>query len=275
LSPSATIEIGRVLRCEDVAPEVALLRVDAPQIAAAYRPGCFVHVKTGDAATILRRPLSIARAAAGQIELLFRVVGAGTAWLRARRKGDALDLMGPLGNCFIPRGDERRALLVAGGLGLAPLLGLAEALQRGGDGSSVEGLVGVRTKAEVFPVEVLGSPERVPWQLATDDGSAGFHGTVVELLRERLDAHAADEALDTTSVYAAGPPAMLAATARLCAERGLALQVTLEAHMGCGVGACRACGIVRYVDREKLSGRVCKEGPVFDASEILWEEMEW
>jgi dihydroorotate dehydrogenase electron transfer subunit len=264
-----------VLRCDEVAPDVALLHVESPQIAAAYRPGCFVHVKTGDAATILRRPFSIARAAAGRIELLFRIVGAGTAWLRARREGDALDLMGPLGTCFALRSDERRALLVAGGLGLAPLLGLAEALQRKGNGLAVEGLVGVRTKAEVFPPQVLGSPERVPWRLATDDGSAGFHGTVVDLLRERLDAYASEGAPGTMSVYAAGPPAMLAATARLCAERRLSLQVTLEAHMGCGVGACRACGIVRTVDRERLTGRVCKEGPVFDAREILWEEMEW
>lgn len=264
-----------MLRCEDVAPEVALLRVDAPRIAAAYRPGCFVHVKTGDAATILRRPFSIARAARERIELLFRIVGAGTAWLRARREGDPLDLMGPLGSSFDLRGEKRRAFLVAGGLGLAPLLGLAEALRRKGNGLAIEGLLGVRTQREVFPPEVLGSRERTPWHLATDDGSAGFHGNVVELLRERLEALAPAEPLDQASVYAAGPPAMLAATAQLCRERGLALQVTLEAHMGCGVGACRACGIVRYVERERLAGRVCKEGPVFDAREILWEEMQW
>lgn len=269
---TAILEIGTVTRSEDAAPGVGLLAFRAPRTARAYTPGTFVHLKTGDA-TLLRRPFSIARVRGDEVVLLYRIIGAGTEWMRARREGDALDVMGPLGNGFALRPGASRVLLVGGGLGIAPLLGLAEALHAKGYRGPVEALLGVRTKGDVFGDTLTEGVEHLEWHLATDDGSSGFHGHAVQLLERRLAELGADAAPDGLAVYAAGPEPMLEAAAHTCVPRGLDLQVSLEAHMGCGVGACRACGIVTWKDPGRLSGRVCREGPVFDAAEILWEEV--
>ena len=261
-------------RAEDVAPGVALLAFSSPRIATAFRPGQFVHVATGDASTLLRRPFSIARVRGEEIQLLYRVVGAGTRWLRDRGLGDSLDVLGPLGRPFALRDAAKRTLLVAGGLGLAPLLGLGERLREIVGAETVEGLLGLRTAGETFAPELTGAAGSVAWGLATDDGSTGHAGTVVDLLERRLAAlAAAGIAPGELALYAAGPEPMLAAAARLCVPRGLDLQVSLEAHMACGVGACRACGIVARADGTPLPDRVCKEGPVFAAADVLWEEV--
>jgi dihydroorotate dehydrogenase electron transfer subunit len=270
---TATLEIGRVTKSEDAAPGVGLLAFASPRIARAYRPGRFVHVKTGDASTILRRPFSVARVAGDEIVLLYRIVGAGTEWMRRLAPGDAVDAMGPLGHGFALRTEATRILLVGGGLGIAPLLGLAEALADTGYAGPIEAILGVRSEHDLFGPALTTGLERLEWRLATDDGSAGFSGTAVDLLLARLDELAAERADAGLALYAAGPEPMLEATAKLCVPRGLDLQVSMEAHMGCGVGACRACGIVTWKDPARLTGRVCREGPVFDAAEILWEEV--
>ena len=264
--------MGRVTRSEEVAPGVGLLAFRSPHVARAFRPGMFVHIKTGEA-TLLRRPFSIARLRGEEIILLYRIIGVGTEWMRARGAGDALDVMGPLGNGFALRTNAKRVLLVGGGLGIAPLLGLAEALRTNGYRGPIEALLGVRTEGDVFGAALTEGVEGIDWRLATDDGSAGFRGHAVQLLAQRLTELSTDGAADGLALYAAGPEPMLAAAARLCVPRGLDLQVSMEAHMGCGVGACRACGIVTWKDPERLTGRVCLEGPVFDAAEIHWEEV--
>jgi dihydroorotate dehydrogenase electron transfer subunit len=271
----AAVENGRVTRSEDAAPGVGLLAFACASVARAYRPGAFVHLRTGDSTTILRRPFSIARVRGDEVILLYRIIGTGTRWMRALRPGDAVDLMGPLGNAFRPRTPVGRTVLVGGGLGIAPLLGLAETLAATGGAGRLEALLGVRSRGDVFgPTLTDGLPE-LEWHLATDDGSAGFAGNAAELLESRLaewmggaGAAAANERL---AIYAAGPEPMLDAVARICARRGLDLQVSMEAHMACGVGACRACGIVPWKDESRIHARVCREGPVFDAAELLWE----
>ncbi len=268
----ATNELGRVTRSEDAAPGVGLLAFESPAIASGYRPGTFVHLKTGDASTLLRRPFSIARARGNEIVLLYRIIGTGTEWMRARRPGDLVDSMGPLGTPFELRLGVKRTLLVGGGLGIAPLLGLAETLRARGSTGPREALLGVRSEGDVFGDALTEGVEGLTWSLATDDGTAGFAGNAVGLLEQRLDElSAAGEGPDDLAVYAAGPEPMLEACARLCLPRNLDLQVSMEAHMACGVGACRACGIVPWVDESRIQGRVCKEGPVFDAREIAWE----
>jgi dihydroorotate dehydrogenase electron transfer subunit len=272
---TATLEIGAARRSEDAAPGVGLLSIVLPRIAAGYRPGTFVHLLTGTGETVLRRPFSIARVRGDEVVLLYRIVGSGTQWMRSRRFGDPVDAMGPLGRAFELR-RAKRTLLVGGGLGIAPLLGLAEALAAAGRGGAIEALLGVRTEGDVFGPTLTEGLERLSltWSFATDDGSAGFAGNVVQLLARRLDeVAAAGDGTSDLAVYAAGPERMLEATARLCLARGLDLQVSMEAHMGCGVGACRACGIVTWRDPSRINGRVCREGPVFDAREILWEEV--
>lgn len=270
----ATIEIGAVRRSEEAAPGVGLLTFQAPRIAGAWRPGAFVHLRTGDASHVLRRPFSVARVRGDEVVLLYRIVGTGTEWMRARRFGDPVDAMGPLGTCFALRAGAKRTLLVGGGLGIAPLLGLADALRADGYEGPVEALLGVRSRGDVFGPGLTEGVRGVDWSLATDDGSDGFHGNAVQLLAHRLDElAAAGEGTDDWAVYAAGPEPMLEACAHLCLERGADLQVSMEAHMGCGVGACRACGIVTWRDTSRINGRVCCEGPVFDARQILWEEV--
>jgi dihydroorotate dehydrogenase electron transfer subunit len=272
---TATLEIGAVRRSEDAAPGVGLLSIALPRIAQGYRPGAFVHLLTG-ADSVLRRPFSIARARGDEVVLLYRIVGGGTQWMRSRRFGDPVDAMGPLGRAFELRTAARRTLLVGGGLGIAPLLGLAEALATAGHAAPVEALLGIRTGGDVFGPTLTEGLDALAlrWSIATDDGSAGFAGNVVQLLERRLDEIAASgERATDLALYAAGPERMLEATARLCLARGLDLQVSMEAHMGCGVGACRACGIVTWRDRSRINGRVCREGPVFDAREIQWEEV--
>lgn len=269
---------GRVTRSQDAAPGVGLLAFHAPEVAAGYIPGSFVHLKTGDASTILRRPFSIARVRGDEVVLLYRIIGVGTEWMRARVPGDALDVMGPLGRGFVLRQGRRRTLFVGGGLGIAPLLGLAEALRAGGDDSAGEALLGARSKHDLFGDALTEGVPHLTWQIATDDGSAGFHGNVVALTKKRIEelrGAEGDGALsaDRLAVYASGPEPMLEALAHVCEPFGIDLQVSMEAHMGCAVGACRACGVVTYKDRSRLNGRVCKEGPVFDAGEILWEEV--
>ncbi len=274
----ALLEVGRVTGSRDAAPGVGLLVIESPQVAAAYEPGSFVHLKTGDASSILRRPFSIARVRGREIVLLYRIIGAGPEWLRARVPGDAVDVMGPLGRGFALRADARRTLLVGGGLGIAPLLGLAERLRGAGSHGPAEALLGVRSSTDLFGAALTDGVPHLEWHLATDDGSSGFAGNVVGLLRARLDALTAEgggAALQpgALAVYASGPEPMLEAAAHVCVPRGIDLQVSMEAHMGCAVGACRACGIVTYKDESRLNGRVCKEGPVFDANEILWERV--
>jgi dihydroorotate dehydrogenase electron transfer subunit len=279
LTPRPLIEIGTVTGSEDAAPGVGLLRFRSPRIARGYRPGCFVHLATGDASTLLRRPFSVARVQGDEIVLLYRIIGTGTRWMRSRRPGDPLDAMGPLGNVFRLRTDGTRTLLVGGGLGIAPLLGLAETLRGSGYAGPMEALLGVRSRGDVFgPALTEGAPE-LDWRLATDDGSEGFAGNAVQLLAQRLDELGVAAPGNGASrgpgaglaVYAAGPEPMLQAAAAVCLPRGLDLQVSMEAHMACGIGACRACGVVPWKDESRIHARVCKEGPVFDASEILWE----
>jgi dihydroorotate dehydrogenase electron transfer subunit len=267
---NATLEIGTVTRSEDAAPGVGLLGIRAPAIARGYRPGRFVHLKTGDSSTILRRPFSIARVRGEEVLLLYRIVGTGTRWMRARREGDPVDAMGPLGTGFALRTGARRILLVGGGLGIAPLLGLAETLRDAGWRGELEALLGLRSASERFGPALSEGVPGLAWHLATDDGTAGFAGNVVQLLARRLE-ELPDA--DRLALYAAGPEPMLEAAAHLCVPRGLELQVSMESYMGCGVGACRACGIVTWKDPSRLNGRVCREGPVFDAAEILWEEV--
>ena len=269
MTPAPRIEFGEVTRSEDAAPGVALLGIRAPYIARNYRPGCFVHMRTGES-TLLRRPFSITRVIGDELLFLYRIIGVGTEWMRARRRGDEVDLMGPIGNVFDLRVDAERTLLVGGGLGIAPLLGVAEALRDAGAEGPIESLLGIRSAGDVFGPSLTEGVPNLEWRLATDDGSEGFHGNAVQLLDQRLEEIGAD-AWPGLAVYAAGPEPMLEAAAHVCLARNLDLQVSMEAHMGCAMGACRACGVVTWKDESRINGRVCKEGPVFDANEILWE----
>lgn len=271
----------------EILPRQWLQSYHAPALATGSRAGQFVHVRPGDySGLILRRPFSLntVDVRSGIVTIHFRTVGKGTDWFTHLRPGDTVDMLGPLGRPFEVNSRSQHLLLIAGGLGIAGVRMLADEAIR--DGRKVVILFGAATAAEVYPSNLL--PDEVEYIVATDDGSLGHHGLVTDLVTE-YEAWA-DQA------FACGPAPMLAALARLAAGRrerlGVAklgrkrgagkgdppgspaarrkafLQVAMEQHMGCAVGACLGCVVMGAKGQPQ---RVCREGPVFAAEELDWE----
>ena len=260
------------------------LRLRAPPIAAAARPGQFLHCLTqpldgplqagGPPALLLRRPFSIARIAGPDVEIVFRIIGQGTQRLAGARPGQRVDLLGPLGRGFEVPQETDRVLLVGGGMGAAPLFALAELVMTRRIRSFF--LVGARDDesfafravrgdgpARVAEISALGMPNLLVTEAA--DGLL-----VTEYLAREAEALLGGAA--RPQLYAVGPAPMLAAMARLAAGRW-PLQVSLEQRMACGLGACRSCVIPARAESGRAYRTVCHDGPVFDAEEILWDEL--
>jgi dihydroorotate dehydrogenase electron transfer subunit len=224
-------------------------------------PGQFVHVTVGSEFA-LRRPFSVAGDdGRGTIELLVEVRGRGTKGLAALEEGSRVDVLGPLGSGFSMPRDGETAVLVAGGIGVAGLKLLAERLAGAGLGARV--LVGARTR-DALVTDVLPHAQSLVVEIATDDGSAGFHGPVTGLLEARLP-----DLGRAARLYSCGPPAMLREVGRISQRAGLTCEVLAEEIMACGVGACRGC-VIRTRGGYRSA---CSDGPVFDAAEILFDEL--
>lgn len=242
------------------------LVLQAPKITKASLPGQFLHIKVNDAhEPLLRRPFSIHRLQGTNIELLYEVVGHATEVLSHRKSGEYLDVIGPLGNGFgyTPHATRHMLpILVAGGMGVAPLSFLSEKLAESKVHSSkFIVLIGAKTKNQILcekEFRYLGCEVKI----ATDDGSKGFKGKVTDLLRNLLSA--IDYRLST--IYACGPRPMLKEISRISKEYNIPAQVSLEEHMACGIGACLGCA----VNTKDGFKRACKEGPVFKADGIAW-----
>jgi len=237
-----------------------LICAKAPEIAAAARPGQFVMVNCGQELT-LRRPLSIHRVSnSGQLHLLFSIAGKGTFWLSQRQKGEPLDLLGPLGNGFSIEPTSRNLLLVAGGIGIAPLTFLAQ--QALAQGKSVTLLLGARMKKGLYPQKRL--PAGIETIITTEDGSAGRKGMITDVLPDFIDW--------VDQIYACGPLAMYQRIASQRQQQHMkkTIQISLEVRMGCGLGACYGCSIKTRHGMKQ----VCKDGPVFNLEEILWQEVK-
>jgi len=248
--------IAPVISSEEIIPGTFLTWVEAPQIAAETNPGQFVTVRCSEGSNpLLRRPLSIHRMSNEKLALLFAVVGQGTEWLASRQKGDQLDLLGPLGNGFAVNPNSRNLLLVAGGIGVAPLIGLAE--KATSKGLAVKLLMGAANATCLYPLR----DEKIETLCTTDDGSSGSKGLVTEHLSNYLDW--ADQ------VFACGPIPMYRSMAQMEALRHKPTQIILEQVMGCGVGACYGCTVMTTAGPKM----VCRDGPVFDLGEIVWEEI--
>ncbi len=274
---------AKVVSHRRVAAGCRRLVLAAPDIAQAVRPGQFLHVRCdGTADPLLRRPLSVhdADRDRGLVTILYRVVGRGTALLATKKQGGRVNVLGPLGRGFDPPAEHCRVAVVGGGIGIAPLFLLArelsaDPLTRPADPTRLSGcpervprravtvFQGARTAAELDVADFTTLP--VNLFTATDDGSRGHAGSVVGLFLDTV----CHEPVDWVS--AAGPPGMLRALAGAMETLGLSGEFSLEERMGCGIGACVCCNCrIGAPDRWEYR-RVCADGPVFGAREVVWE----
>lgn len=257
---------ARLMHREQVGPDCHLLRFDCPEIADSARPGQFVHIRVSESLDpLLRRPFSVisTNPAAGSFEVLVRVVGRGSQMLAQAQADDEFGVMGPLGNAFELTGVDGEVVLVAGGVGVAPLIFLASALHEPDDHHYVRALFGAASEDDLCCwLEFSGTCDE--FAAITEDGSVGERGLVTDLLPAQLERGAG-------CVCACGPAAMLAEVARQCQAAAVQCFVSMEQRMGCGVGACRGCVIPTLSSGAQRYQRVCTEGPVFDAGTVDWE----
>ena len=250
-----------IISNSEIMPGVYLTWLDSPQIAATAQPGQFVMVHCGEE-TLLRRPLSIHQLAdetgEAKLALLFTVVGKGTHWLSQRKVGDNLDLLGPLGNGYAINSSSHNLLLLAGGIGIAPLRFLSQ--KAVSQGYSVRLLLGASTASQLYPEHLL--PSEIELITATEDGTTGKKGMITNFLPDFIDR--ADQA------FACGPTRMYQtmASQNLKAKP---VQISLEVRMGCGLGTCYGCTL------KTKSGlkQVCADGPVIDLNDIHWDELSF
>jgi len=259
----------------------------AKAISQQAKPGQFVHVRVSSSfEPLLRRPFSIHSVENDNFEILYEIKGQGTKILSQIKPGGYLDVIGPLGNGFYfdqrPTTHDSRQIIIAGGIGVAPLVFLAEKLT--GSKLQASGLrplvvIGAQTKDKVLcekEFKKLGCEVKV----STDDGSQGFKGRATDLLRKiLLTAHGSR----LTAIYACGPDAMLKELAKIIKKYNLDCQASLENFMGCGVGACLGCAIKTHDSRlttpacrqgttqDFVYRRVCKDGPVFNLNDIVFD----
>lgn len=248
------IEVGYIEAHERVSTDMYRMVVALPQMAKQIRPGQFIHVRVSGYHMFLRRPFSPSRVdvQAGTIEMIYRVVGRGTEWLRTLCVGSALDCLGPLGSTFHLDG---KLLVVGGGVGIAPVLYAAwEASQQ-----EVVAVIGGRHRDELFWRDYF-PPNIGALHLATDDGSIGLHGFTTDIVADLLMKTNFDR------VLTCGPEIMMKKVAELAHVANIPCEVSLEQRMGCGTGGCLAC-VVDMMDGTHR--KVCTDGPVFDSREVL------
>lgn len=245
---------AKVVSQEQLTEDIFSMWIQADEIAAAAKPGQFVSVYTKDAGKLLPRPISLCEVdrEQGRIRIVYRVVGAGTAEFSGYQAGDDIEVMGPLGNGFTLK--DKKAFLIGGGIGIPPMLELAKNLDC--EKQMVLGYRDVLFLNQEF--EAYGSV-----YLATEDGSAGTKGNVIDAIREN--------GLTADVIYACGPTPMLRALKAYALENGMECWLSLEEKMACGIGACLACVCQsREVDEHSHvhNKRICKDGPVFLAQEV-------
>lgn len=277
------VEEGEVLSRQEYPGDQFIMRIRAPRCAANARPGTFVHVNC-DVTLPMRRPLSIMRAREDWIEVLYKIVGEGLHLLAEKGVGDRISVLGPIGEPFRPSPQRPNTLLIGGGVGIPPIVLLAETLQ--GEGWNPLAILGSEIP---FPFESVESRLPTPWlaadvrhsmplleewgitsRLASLAGFEGCHrGLVTELADiwlRNLDA----AGLAETEVFACGPTPMLRAVAELAARYELPCQVSLEEFMACAVGGCAGCAVRIETPDGPAMKRVCVDGPVFDAATVVW-----
>lgn len=284
---SIFLEDAEILGHEAHAADQYVLRLWAPECARHARPGSFVHLRC-DPRLPLRRPLSIMRASPQEswVELLYKSVGEGTRLLAGKPPGERISLLGPIGHPFEPHPQRPRPLLIGGGVGIPPMIFLADSLRSDSRfrpfailGSEVPFPFRLRPSQHLvpgLPPDVIAAMPLlddwgVPSRLASLAGFPGcFEGYVTDLARNLLAA-LDESARAEVEIFACGPHPMLEAVAALARELGLPCQVSLEEFMACAVGGCAGCVIQVQTDEGPAMKRVCVDGPVFDAYTVFTE----
>lgn len=282
---SIFVEDGEVLAVDTFPGEQIIMRIRSPKCAATAQPGSFVHL-TCDDSLPMRRPLSIMRVENDCIDILYKIVGDGLRLLSQKRPGDSVSVLGPIGQPFRPSTKRPKTLLVGGGVGIPPMVFIADYLrQQGGDWAPVA----IFGSELPFPFELQTSEIETPWldeeisatmpqldswgipcRLATLAGfDACFDGYVTDLADQWLATLNADE-LHKVEVFSCGPTPMLKAVAALAKKYDLPCQISLEEFMACGVGGCAGCAVRITTPDGEVMKRVCVDGPVFEASSVVW-----
>jgi len=278
------VENGELIGVDSFPGEQYIMRIRAPQCAMHARPGSFVHISC-DESLPMRRPLSIMRVTGDCVDILYKVVGTGLRLLAKKQAGDRLSVLGPIGRPFRPDPARPRCLLLGGGVGIPPMIFLADAL-RAESGWQPLAILGSEIP---FPFTLQRSSLATPWADAATtsamplleswgipsrltslaDFTGCYRGYVTELAElwlQSLDA----AALASTQVFACGPTPMLKAVAALTARYDLPCQVSLEEFMACAVGGCAGCAVEITTPDGPAMQRVCVDGPVFEASAVVW-----
>lgn len=249
-------EIAKVISQECIGTGVysMWIKTEAAETAVA---GQFISVYCKDKTKLLPRPISICQVnkKEGSLRIVYRVVGGGTTEMSGYKAGDNVEIIGPLGNGFMQR-EGKKAILIGGGIGIPPMVQLAEELK---DKAEVQLVAGYRD--ELFLIEEM--EERGTLYIATEDGSAGTKGTVINAIKE--------QAVEGDVIYACGPTPMLRAIKEYALANNIECQISLEERMACGIGACLAC-VCKSKEKDHHTNvnnkRICKDGPVFLAEEV-------
>jgi dihydroorotate dehydrogenase electron transfer subunit len=278
------VEAGRLVHVETFPGEQYVMRIRAPQCAAAARPGNFVHISC-DESLPMRRPLSIMRVVDDCIEVLYKIAGHGLRLLANRQPGEEINVLGPIGMPFSANPARPYCILLGGGVGIPPMVFLADTLRRDPAfqplailGSEIPFPFALQTSAIAAPwagtdvnsamplLEDWGIPSRLT-SLANFDGC--YRGYVTELAELWLQS-VEPAVLSKTQLFACGPTPMLRAVAALAAKYALPCQVSLEEFMACAVGGCAGCAVEIATPDGPAMKRVCVDGPVFEANSVVW-----
>jgi dihydroorotate dehydrogenase electron transfer subunit len=253
----------------EIKPGIYLMGLRSSQIALESRPGQFVMVRVNEGIDpLLRRPFSICGVSdKGDIRILYKIVGHGTEILAGKKAGEKLSVLGPLGQGFSLSDDNKKAILVAGGMGIAPLLFLAGALK----GRPMTFMAGFGSSRDVIPFQDI-TDQPMDISIATDDGSEGYAGLVTGLLDAYLDQNTQEK--NAFTIYTCGPLPMLRKVSAIAHSHNISCQVSLESLMACGLGACQGCA-VKIISQDNMVHyrHVCKDGPVFPSNTIDWSKI--
>lgn len=239
----------------DLDNKIYLLKIHSPEIASTILPGQFLNIKVceGDF-PLLRRPFSVSDVEGEYIYIMFNIFGEGTKILAHKKKGETINILGPLGHGFNLEDDYDTAIIAAGGLGAAPFPYLTKLLPKG---INVFSFIGGRTHKDIVTYGMNNI------STATDDGSLGYKGNVVELLKSNLGKFKNSK----LKIFGCGPNAMLRSLKKLAEEQKINCEVSTECAMACGFGICQGCPI-ESVKRPDKYFLVCKDGPVFNAKDV-------